>query len=194
MPSLAHEQVATERHQVGAEVDEQHASEADVVIDEAHERAGHEPPTLNSCHQKAIGVDELRLGRQLLYERGDRGPEDPEAERNQDVHQVELPYVHAMQECQDSNAKNDDPAHRIEHHHEAAPISAIDEDAGEGQQQHRRQGLQDHQPAERDFAVRRLQYVPGDRGAVHSAAKHGDDVGGEHEAKSAMAKDVPHMA
>src|SRR5690348_3015714 len=59
--ALAHSEVAQERHHVGADINQQHAAEMEMVINKANS-ASHQPSALNSCKQKRIRVDELVPG------------------------------------------------------------------------------------------------------------------------------------
>ena len=163
-----------------------------MVVHEADERAGDEPSALNAGQKKSIRLHELTFRREFLDERGDGGPEHPEAGGDEGVHQIELPDLHAVAKREDGDGHNDHGAHGVEPHDEAAAIFAINDDAGEGKHEHGGNGLQNGEGAERHFRVRGFEDVPGDRGRVHPAAQHGDHVGGKDEAQRALAEDGSH--
>ena len=192
MTSLAHGEIAQERNHVGGDIDQEHAAEADVVVHEADERAGDEPSSLHAREKKSIRLHELAFGREFLNECGDGRPEHPETGGDESIHQIELPDLHAMLKGEDAHGHNDDGAHGIEPHDEAAAIFAVDNDAGEGKHQHGGNGLQNGEGAESHFRMRGFEDVPGDRGRVHPAAQHGDHVGGKDEAQRALAEDISH--
>ncbi len=54
MPPLAHREVAAKRNDVGADVDQQHSAEADVLIDKSNDRAGNQPSTLNPASRNVF--------------------------------------------------------------------------------------------------------------------------------------------
>jgi hypothetical protein len=79
------------------------------------------------------------------------------------------------------------------HHDQPAPVLAIDNDPGEGQQKHGGQSLQNHQRAQGHLGMRRLQDVPGYSGRVHAAAQHGNHVSQKNETKSPLLQDGAHV-
>ena len=192
--ALAHSQVKQERREVSGEVNQQHSAQADVVVDESNDRSGNQPAALDSRQQKRVGVDELFSGRQLLDQRGDGGPEHPEAGRHQRVHQIEFPDFYFAGKRQDRNRQNDDGADRVQHHHQPAPVFAVDQNSGEGQHQHGGKGLQHGERSQRHFGVRGLQDVPGNGGGIHAAAQHGDHVGRENVSQRPLLQDVAHTS
>ena len=156
-------------------------------------RAGDEPSALHAREQKSIRLHEFAFGREFLDERGDGGPEHPEAGGDEGVHQIQLPDLHAMLKGEDGHDHNDHGAHGIQPHDQAAAVFAVDDDAGEGKHEHGGDGLQNGEGAERHFRVRGLQDVPGDGGGIHPAAQHGDHVGGKDEAQRTPAENGAHL-
>src|SRR5579872_1695377 len=77
--SFANEEVAGDRDQIGTEIEKKHATEMNMVVDEADDGAGDEPSTLNSSHEKVAGRNILRFRREFLNERSHGWPEHPEA-------------------------------------------------------------------------------------------------------------------
>ena len=134
--ALAHSQVKQERREVSGEVNEQHSAQPDVVVDKANDRSGNQPASLDSSQQKCVGVNELLSGGQFLDQSGNRGPEHPEAGGDQSIHQVKLPDFYFAGKRQDRNRQDDDGADRIQHHHQPAPVFAVDQNSGEGQHEH----------------------------------------------------------
>ena len=194
VPSLPHREVARERNDVGAHVDQQHSAEPNVLVDKSDQRAGNQPAALDSRQQKRIRLHELALGRQFLNQRRDRRPEHPEARRHQRVHQVEFPHLHAMQERQHHDHEDDDGAQRVEPHHQPPPVFAVDDDAGEGKHQHGRNRLQRGKRAQRHFRMRALQNRPGHRRGVHPAAEHGDHVRRKYKSQRAFLQNGAHLS
>ena len=190
--SLAHSEIEQKRCQVGREINQQHAAQSDVVVDESDDRSGNQPAALYSRQQKSVGVNEFFSGSQFLDQRRDGRPEHPEARRHQSIHHIKLPDFYFAGESQDRDHKNDDGAGRIQPHHQPAPVFAIDENSGEGQHQHGRQGLQHRKRSQRDFRVRGLQDVPGNGGRIHAAAQHRDHVGAENVAQRFFLQDRTH--
>src|SRR5208282_5631818 len=125
MPPLTHGEVAGKRNDVGADVDEQHSAESDMFIDKSDQGTGNEPATLNSGEKKGIRLHERALRGQFLNERGDGRPEHPEAGGDERVHQIELPYLDAVENGEDGDYEDDDRAQGIEPHHEAPPVFTI---------------------------------------------------------------------
>ena len=125
-------------------------------------------------------MDEVLIGSQLLNQRRDGGPEHPEAGSHQRVHQVKLPEFHLPLKGQDRDDKNDDCAGGVEHHDQASPVLAIDDDPSEREHQQRGNGLQNGEGAQGDFRVGGLQNEPGYGGGVHAAAQHRDQVRAEN--------------
>ena len=191
--SFAHAEVAKKGDDVGGEVDQQHAAQSDVVVDEAHDRARHQPATLNAGQEEGVCFHELALGREFLDQRGDGWPEHPEAGSNQSVHEIELPDLDLAAKRQNGNRQNHQSPGRVQHHHQVTPVFTINHDPREGKQQHGRQSLQDRQRAERHFGMGCLQNVPGDGGSVHSTAQHGDDVGEKYKTKCPLLQDGAHV-
>ncbi len=172
--SLAHGEVAEERNDVGRAIDQQHAAEADVVVDKSHDGAGDEPASLHAGKQKRIRVDESFTRREFLDKCRDGRPEHPEAGGNQHVHGVKFPDLYAMGESQQGDHENNYTARGVEQHDQPAPVFAVNHYASERKQQQGRDGLHDRKRAERDFGMCGLQNVPGDSGSVHAAAEHGN--------------------
>src|SRR5262249_36426138 len=103
MLALAHREVAQKRNHIRADIDQQHAAEMQVVVDEADDGTCHQPATLDSRKQKCIRVDEFVSRSQLLDEGGDGGPEYPETGSYQRRHCVEFPHFHLACKSQKSN-------------------------------------------------------------------------------------------
>ena len=194
MPALAHREVAQKRNHIGAHVDEQDPAEADVFIDKSNQRAGNQPSSLDAREKKCIRLHERALGRQFLNQRRDRGPKHPEARRHQRIHQVEFPHPHAAHERQHHDRKNDDGAQSIQPHHQPPPVFAVDDDAGEGQHQHRGNRLQSRKRAQSHLGVSALQDRPSHRGGVHPAAQHGDYVRRKNKSQRAFLQDRAHRS
>src|SRR6202453_1525231 len=190
--SFAHREIAAERNHVGGNIDQQNATETDVVVHESDEGAGDEPSSLNAGQKKRVGLHELALGREFLNQRGDGWPEHPETGGDEGVHQVELPHLHPMLEREDGDGHDDQGADGVEPHDQAAAIFAINDYASEGKHEHGGNGLQNGEGTERHFRVGGFQNVPGNRGRIHPAAQHGDHVGGKDKAQRALAEDVSH--
>ena len=193
MPSLTHREVTAERDHIGGNVDQQHTAEADVVVHKADDGAGNQPSSLHASQQERIGLHERPLRCEFLNQRGDGRPEHPETGGHQRVHQIELPDLHVVPKRENGDGYDDDRAHGVEPHDEAAPVFAIDQDAGEGKHEHGGQRLQHRELSQRHLRVRGLQNVPGDRGRVHPAAQHRDHVGREHKAQGTLAEDGAHL-
>src|SRR5579864_2833993 len=102
-----------------------------MVVHEADDRAGNQPSSLHACEQESIRLHELTFGCEFLNERGDGGPEHPEASGDESVHQVELPDLDAMSKREDGHANDNDSAHSVKPHDQAAAIFTINDDAGE---------------------------------------------------------------
>src|SRR5215469_17912425 len=79
LPSFANKQITGEGDDVAGKINEQNSAEADRVVDKADHGTGNEPSALESSEQKAVGGDKMRFRSQLLDQRGDGGPEHPEA-------------------------------------------------------------------------------------------------------------------
>ncbi len=86
--SFADVVIANKRDHVGGEVDYQYPAQPDVVVDEAHERAGDEPSALEAGHQHRVGVDVLIGWGDLLQQGVHSRPEHPEAGGNQREHGI----------------------------------------------------------------------------------------------------------
>jgi hypothetical protein len=192
VPAVAHKQVAEERSRIGGAVDEQHAAQSNVVVNESHQRPGHQPSTLHHGQQEGVGVDKLGFRGHFLDEGGDGGPEHPEAGGDQHAHQVELPGVDGAAQREHGDRQHHGAPAQVEQHHQMAAVLAIDDDAGEGQHEHAGKRGQYHQDAEVHFRVRLLQDGPGDGGGVHAAAQHGNHIGGEDEAQRPVAENGAH--
>src|SRR5581483_6803079 len=177
----ADKQVADEGDDVGADVEQQHAAEADVVVDKADDGAGEQPSTLHAGEQEGVGSYELGVGREFLDERGDGGPEHAEAGGHEHGHGVQMPDLRLSAQREGGDSENNDGARGVEEHYQAAAVFPVDDHAGERQHEHGRQRLQHDKGAERGFRARGLEDEPRHRGGVHPAPEHGDEIGGEHE-------------
>ena len=91
MLSLTDSEVTSQRNRVGSKINQQHATQTDVVIDKTYDRSSNQPAALHASQQEGIGVNKLRLRRELLDERRDGRPEHPEARSHQHGHGVKLP-------------------------------------------------------------------------------------------------------
>ncbi len=192
--SLAHGEVTQEGDYVGGDVNQQHAAQADVVINESDDGSGDEESTLYPGKQKRIGVHELAPRREFLDQGGNRRPEHPEAGGDQCIHQVKLPDLHAVLKGEDGHCHNNHSAQGVEPHDQAAAILAVDDHSGKGQHEHGWQRLQNRKGAQCHFRMRGLQDVPGHGGRIHPAAHHGNNIGGEYETQRAMAEDGAHLS
>ena len=130
--------------------------------------------------------------RELLNQRGYRRPKYPEARSHQHVHGVEFPHLHFAGKSKDRNHYDHECARRVEHHHETPPVFTIDNHACEGEQQDGRERLHDSKCAQRDFRMRGLQNVPGDRSGVHAAADHGHHVRAKDETQRLLLQNGTH--
>src|ERR1039458_4074844 len=72
-------------------------------------------------------------------------------------------------------------------------VFTVDEYAGEGQQQHRRKGLQRDQRRQRYLRMCGLQDVPDHGGGVHAAADHGNEIGCEDQPHPTVLEHLPHI-
>ncbi len=122
-----------------------------MVVNEPNNGPGNQPTALDSRQQKRVGVDKLFSRRQFLNQRGNGWPEHPETRRHQRVHQVQFPDFHLAGKRQDRNREDDDCAKRIQHHHQPAPVFAVNQNSGEGEHQHGGKRLQHGKRAQRHF-------------------------------------------
>jgi hypothetical protein len=192
MATFSHEGVTENRKTVRSEIDKQNSAESDVVINEADDGSGDQPSALKTRQQRGIRVREFGVGRKFLQERGDRGPEHPEARRNQNVHDEDVPDLDVVRCGQDGDRENDHSARSVEHHAEMATVFAIDDDSAEGQQEQRRDNLAYDEQSELLLGVSGLQDEPDDGGGIHAAAYHRDEVRDKQKSQSPDFENFPH--
>src|SRR5580704_18664428 len=120
MTSFPHGEVAKERNYVRRDVDQEHAAQADVVVDEADDRPGDEPPSLDAGQQKGIRLHEFAFGREFLDESGNRWPEHPETRGHKRIHQIKLPHLHMVPKCEDGYGYDNHSAYGVEPHDQTA--------------------------------------------------------------------------
>src|SRR5207248_8284163 len=133
VPSLAYGEIAQERDHISADIDQQHATQANPVVNESNHRTSNEPAALNSGHQKRVRMNELVLGSELLNECADSRPEHPEAGGHQHVHQVELPYLYLACKGENRDHENDDGSNGVQHHDQPPTVFAVDNHARKGE-------------------------------------------------------------
>src|SRR5258706_3780463 len=190
--ALAYGEIAQERNDVGADVDQEHTAEADVFVYESDNRAGNHPSALHASQQERVRRHELAFGREFLDERGDGRPEHPEAGGDQRVHQIELPDLNAAAKGQYRDHENDDGARGVEHHDQSTAVFAVNDYAREWQHEHGGERLQNSERAQRHLRMRSLQNRPRDGSGVHAAAQHGDHVGRKNESQPAFLQNRAH--
>ena len=145
--SFADVVITNERDHVGGEVNHQYPAQPDVIVDEAHERAGDEPSPLEAGHQERVGVNVL-IGRGDLLQQGVHGgPEHPEAGGNQREHGIQVPGLDGSARGEDGDHQGDAAAEKIEQQDQMPAVFAINHHAREGKQQHRGNSLQQQQLA-----------------------------------------------
>src|ERR1039457_5504706 len=86
------------------------------------------------------------------------------------------------------------PTRRVEPQHQVTAVFTVDEYAGEGQQQHRRKGLQRDQRRQLYLRMCGLQDVPDHGGGVHAAADHGNEIGCEDQPHPTVLEHLPHIS
>ena len=98
-----------------------------------------------------------------------------------------------MEDHQQRDGEHQQPARRVQPHHQVATVFAIDDHAGERHQQHRRDRLQHDQQAQRHLGMGLLQDRPVERGAIHAAAHHRNQVRKKYEPHTALLEDLAHF-
>src|SRR5205823_4876949 len=61
MASPAHKEITAEGEDISCEIEQQHAAEMNMVVDEAYDGSSNQPATLHSGHQEGVRLHDLRL-------------------------------------------------------------------------------------------------------------------------------------